>query len=107
MIPKAITTALDALVRDRDRYKRLALDRAPVRSADRRREIEARDKAVERLLYGIWIEGLASHQSRGAVCALFDAIKLLRPDVAATMENGLDDAGHARRRFFPDPEDIA
>ena len=48
MIPKAITRELDKLVRDRDRWKRRALDRAAVRSKDRKREIEARDKAVER-----------------------------------------------------------
>jgi hypothetical protein len=106
VIPKTITAALEKLVRDRDRWKRLALDRAPVRSADRRREIAARDRAVERLLFAIDIEGLASHQSRGARGDLWDALEALRPDITETMESGLDDAGEARRRFFPDLEDL-
>lgn len=108
MIPKAITTALEKLVRDRDRWKRLALDRAPVRSADRRREIEARDEAVRLLLYAIDVEGLvgqSSNASRGARGALWEAIEALRPDIAETMENGLDDAREALDRFFPNHED--
>ncbi len=105
MIPRAITLSLEKLVRAHDRWKRLALDRAPVRSADRKREIAARDRAVERLLFAIDIEGLASHQSRGARGCLWDALEALRPDIAATMD-GLEDAGAARARFFPDPEDL-
>lgn len=103
MIPKAIATGLEKLVRDRDRWKRKALDRAPVGSADRRREIGARDGAVYALLFAVAIEGLASRQSRGARGRLWDAIQLLRPDIAATMANWLD-AHEAMGRFFPDPE---
>ncbi len=106
MIPRALTLALEKLVRDRDRWKRRALDRAAVRSADRKREIAARDKAVERLLFAVDIEGLAAHQSRGAKGCLWEAIEALRPDIAATMENGLADAGDALKRFFPFPEDL-
>ncbi len=106
MIPKAITREVAKLVRDRDRWKRRALDRAAVRSPDRTLEIAARDKAVRDLLFGIGIEGLASHQSRGGLGCLWRAIEALRPDIAATMENGLDDAGEALRRFFPEPEDL-
>lgn len=110
MIPKAITSALESLVRDRDRYKRLALDRAPVRSADRKREIAARDRAVERLLFGIWVEGLASHQSRGGLGCLWTAIESLRPDIAETMKDATLEsypaaAREALRRFFPSPDD--
>ncbi len=105
MIPKTITCELEKLVRDRDRWKRRALDRSAVRSADRRREIEARDRAVERLLFAIDIEGIAHNAARGARGCLWDAIKLLRPDIAATMENGIEDAGEALQRFFPDEED--
>lgn len=105
MIPKALLRCLEKLVRDRDRWRRIAQDRAPVRSADKKREIAARDEAVHKLFFAVYVEGLASKQSRGALGCLWDAIKLLRPDVAETMENGLDDAGEALRRFFPDPED--
>jgi hypothetical protein len=107
MIPKAITRELDKLVRDRDRWKRRALDRAAVRSKDRKREIEARDKAVERLLFGVAIEGLAARQSRGAVGCLWRAIEALRPDIAETMKDvGLDGAHDALHRFFPQ-EDLS
>jgi len=105
IVPKKLLRALEALVRDRDRWKRLALDRAPLRSADRRRELAARDKAVRDLLFAIDIEGLASRQSRGAVGKLWSVLEGLRPDITATMPNGLDDAGEALRRFFPSPDD--
>lgn len=112
MIPKAIMAALEKLVRDRDRWKRIALDRAPVRSADRKREIAARDRAVEKLLFGIGIEGLASRQSRGALGCLWTAIESLRPDIAATMKDATLEsypaaAHEALRRFFPSPNDVA
>lgn len=105
MIPKAVTRELEKLVRDRDRWKRKALDRAANRSPERKAEIEARDKAVEKLLFAVYIEGLASKQSRGAIGCLWKAIQLLRPDIAETMENGLDDAREAHKRFFPDPDE--
>lgn len=106
MVPKAITRELAKLVRDRDAWKRKALDRAAVRSPDRRREIAARDLAVEKLLYAVWVEGLVVKASRGARGAVWEAIEALRPDIAATMENGLDDARDALRRFFPSPDDL-
>lgn len=107
MIPQGVVHGLETLVRDRDRWKRKALDRAAVRSTDRKREIAARDDAVRTLLYAVWVEGLTSHCSRGARGCVWDAIKVLRPDIAETMENGLDDAHDALRRFFPKPEDDA
>ena len=68
MIPKAITRALEKLVRDRDRYKRLAQDRAPVGSADRRNENAARDKAVRELLFLADIEGISTISRGGKGC---------------------------------------
>ena len=107
MIPKASGRELGKLVRDRDRWKRKALDRAPVRSADRKREIAARDKAVDRLLYAVDVEGLLSHAARGVRGAVWEAIEALRPDIAETMKDtGLEDgACEARERFFPDPNE--
>jgi hypothetical protein len=62
---------------------------------------------VERLLFAIDIEGLAHKQSRGARGCLWEVIKLLRPDIAETMDSGLEDgAREARKRFFPSPEDL-
>ena len=101
MIPKALTDALEKLVRSRDRWKRRALDRAAVRSKDRKREIEARDRAVRELLFAVAIKELASNLTRGARGCLWRALELLRPDITATMENGLDDAHDALHRFFP------
>lgn len=104
---KATESRWEKLVRDRDRWKRKALDRAADRSPDRRREIEARDLAVERILFAVAIEGILSHAARGARGCLWKAIEALRPDIAATMENGLEDDAHeALRRFFPRPEDL-
>lgn len=106
MIPKAIERELEKLVRDRDRWKRRAMDRAADRSPERARQIEARDRAVDLLFYAIDIEGLISKASRGARGAVWEAIEALRPDIATTPVNGLEnDAGNARRRFFPSPDD--
>jgi hypothetical protein len=104
--PKAILRELEKLVRDRDRWKRRALDRAAVRSADRKREIAARDEAAKSILFGVAIEGLASHQSRGGKGCLWTALESLRPDITETMGNGLEDAHDALHRFFPEPEDL-
>jgi hypothetical protein len=103
VIPKAITRELEKLVRERDRYKRLAQDRAPVRSADRRREIEARDKAVHDLLFLVVIEGIEK-LSRGGKGRVYDAVKGLRPDVAKAWDEEGADA--AKARFYPQPEDL-
>jgi hypothetical protein len=106
MTPKAIDRELQKLVRDRDRWKRKALDRAAVRSPDRKREIAARDKAVERILYAVGVEGVLSKAARGARGAMWEAVKVLRPDIAETMVNGLeDDAFEALQRFFRTPGD--
>ncbi len=101
MIPKAIVAALEKLVRDRDRQKRLALDRAPVRSADRRRELAARDLAVRKLLFLVDVEGVNT-LSRGGRGCIWEAVKALRPEVAKVWkEKG---SREAMDRFFPDPE---
>ncbi len=102
LIPRAIVAALEKLVRDRDRWKRVALDRAPVRSADRKRELAARDHAVERLLFLVDIEGIGK-LSRGGKGCVWAAVEALRPDVAKVWEES--DAGTARRSFFPGPDD--
>ncbi len=102
MIPVAITRALEKLVCERDLYKRLAQDRAPVRSADRKREIAARDQAVERLLFMLSIYAPHDRGTRGCV---FDAIEALRPDIAKLLADG-EDAGDVRRRFWPEREDL-
>ncbi len=104
MIPKAITRELEKLVRDRDRWKRKALDRAAVRSPDRRREIAARDKAAEELLTMAYLYGVGT-LCRGSRGCLWEALAALRPDIVETMPNGFEDAGDARRRFFPSPDD--
>ena len=106
LIPGGIAAALCRLVRDRDRWKRKALDRAANRSPARKREIEARDLAAERLLFGIALEGLSSHQSRGARSCLWDALQALRPDITATMTGGFEDAHDALQRFFPNEDDL-
>lgn len=104
MIPRVITRALEKLVRERDRWKRLAQDRAPVTSADRKREIAARDKAVHDLLFLVAIEGI-SHLSRGGQGRVYDAIKGLRPEVAQAWDETDDPLG-TMNRFYPDPEDL-
>lgn len=109
LIPKAIVRELVKLVRDRDRWKRKALDRAPVRSADRKREIEARDEAVRALLFAIAVEG-TSTLSRGGQGCLARAIKALRPDVDAAWEREGGDVTGAyvvMKRFFPTADDLA
>ncbi len=103
MIPKTITRELEKLVRERDRYKLLAQDRAPVRSADGKRAIEGRDEAVRQLLFLVNVEGINT-LSRGGKGCVFRAVKALRPDVAAVWEES-DDPRMARKRFFPDPDD--
>lgn len=103
MIPRAIERELEKLVRDRDRWKRRALDRAAVRSKDRRREIEARDKAVRELLFLAAVEGMSS-LSRGGKGCVWRAVELLRPEVAKVW--GDTDAMTALKRFFPNPEDL-
>ncbi len=100
MIPKAITREIEKLVRDRARWKRKALDGAADRSPDRKREIGARDRAVELLLNMIWLYGV----QHGWDNDLWDVLRMLRPDVAATMSS-FDDAREARRRFFPRTDD--
>lgn len=110
ILPKAITAALTKLVRDRDRWRRRALDRAAVRSPARRAEIAARDRAVEQLLFGCYIEGSPGRgSSRGAWGCFYSALEALRPDVAAVYSDaggGTEGARLAWRRFFPMPEDI-
>jgi hypothetical protein len=104
----AITRALVKLVRDHDRWKRLAQDRAPVRSADRKREIQGRDEAVRQLLLLVTVEGNGL-SSCGRSC-IWDAVKALRPDVyKAWWDDGGDSeaARRVRRRFFPTPDDLA
>lgn len=103
MIPKAIERELKKLVRDRDRYKRLAQDRAPVRSADRKREIAARDKAAYELLFLVAIEG-TSGLSRGGKGCVWRALEALRPDIAKVWAE--EDARTALKRFFPTKEDL-
>jgi hypothetical protein len=107
MIPRVITRELEKLVRDRDRWCRLAQDRAPVRSADRKREIEARDEAVRQLLLLITVEGNGL-SSCGRSC-IWDAVKALRPDVHKAWWNDGGDseaARRVRRRFFPTPDHL-
>lgn len=103
MIPKTITRELEKLVRERDRYKLLAQDRAPVRSADGKRAIEGRDKAVKDLLFLVNVEGIGS-LSRGGKDCIFRAVEALRPDVAAIWRDS-DDPRMTRKRFFPEPDD--
>lgn len=103
LIPRAIERELEKLVRDRDRWKRRALDRAVVRSKDRRHEIDARDKAVRELLFLAAVEGMSS-LSRGGKGCVWRAVELLRPDIAKVW--GDEDARTALKRFFPDPDDL-
>jgi hypothetical protein len=106
MIPRAITRELEKLVRDRDRWKRLAQDRAPVRSADRKREIAGRDGAVRGLLFLVAIEG-TSGMTRGAKGKVWSAVETLRPDVHKVWsdEGGDEHGAHvALHRFFPEAE---
>ncbi len=103
MIPKAINRELEKLVRDRDRWKRKALDRAAVRSIDRKREIAARDKAVYELLFLAAIEGIGG-LSRGGKGCVWRAVEALRPEVAKVWE--AEDARTALRRFYPTKEDL-
>lgn len=105
MIPKAIDRELQKLVRDRDKWKLLAQDRAPVRSADRKREIDGRDKAAECILTLAYLYGVGE-LGRGSRGCLWDALEALRPDIVATMRNGWDDAADALRRFFPSADDL-
>lgn len=104
MIPKTIERELTKLVRDRDRWKRRALDRSPDRSHARRTELAARDEAVRNLLFLAGVEGYRG-LSRGGVGCLWRALEALRPDITATMPNGLDDAHAALSRFFPTEDD--
>ncbi len=108
LIPVAITRALEKLVRERDRYKRLAQDRAPVRSADRRREIAARDQAVRELLFLVAIEG-TNTLTRGGRGCIERAIEALRPDLAKVWVDdggGTEGARAALVRFYPEKEDL-
>lgn len=102
MIPKAIERELRKLVRDRDRWKRLAQDRAPIRSAERRREIEDRNEAVYRLLFLIAIEGV-SGLTRGGRGCVYDAIAALRPDIDRELADGAEPFG-VMDRHYPNPE---
>ena len=109
MIPRAITRELAKLVRSRDGWKRKALDRAAVRSPDRRAEIKARDLACRELLFAIAVEGTRS-LSRGGQGCLARAIEALRPDVYAAWGHEGGDAhgaGVVMRRFFPTADDLA
>jgi hypothetical protein len=104
IIPKALTLELEKLVRERDHFERLAADRAPVDSDERKQEIEARDKAVRELLFLVAIEGI-DKLSRGGKGCVWRAVELLRPDVSKVW--GETDDPHATlHRFFPDPEDL-
>lgn len=109
LIPKAIARELAKLVRSRDTWKRRALDRAADRSPERRREIENRDKAVERLLFLISVEGVGN-LARGGWGCLYEALEALRPDVAKVYSDeggGREGARAARLRFFPSEDDLA
>lgn len=103
MIPKAMQLELEKLVRDRDRWKRKALDRAAPRSKDCTREIAARDEAVRELLFLVAIDGIGSLSRSGKGC-VWRAVQVLRPDVAAVWEK--EDARAAMRRFFPTSDDL-
>jgi hypothetical protein len=107
LIPKAIAREVAKLVRDRDRWKRKALDRAADRSPERRRDIANRDRAVEHMLHMVWLYGLPS--GRGAGGEFYEALKALRPDVAEVYyeEGGSSGARTAQLRFFPTADDLA
>lgn len=102
MIPRPIVRALEKLVRDRDRWKRRALDRRTSRGAKKERAAQI-DKAAERILFMLAIEGV-NGLSRGGRSCVWDALRALRPDAAKVAEE--EDPATALRRFFPDPEDV-
>ena len=103
MIPEALTIELEKLVRDRDHFERLATDRAPEDSDERKKEIEDRDKAVRELLFLVAIEGI-DKLSRGGKGCIWRAVELLRPDISKVWGD-TDDPHGTLHRFFHDPED--